>query len=169
MGPTEGWLGAPASAVGKKKKKNRAGDMEGASGDVEEDRSTEIERGDSGIYEGEEGDEGDEGDVEDTPPLLKYARLAGDLPTILEEDSISCFHIADRMLILGTNKGWIHLFDLEGNEIFQVCVHSGTVLCLLLYPTRADFQPIVFNSSLLVEHRRVQHSHTALLATKLDQ
>lgn len=58
---------------------------------------------------------------------MLYARLAGDLPEIFKKDSASCFRSHPKFLLMGTVKGWLHVFDLEGNQVFKVCVHTGPV------------------------------------------
>jgi hypothetical protein len=62
-------------------------------------------------------DDDDEGDEEEEEPRLKYQRLGGSVPSLLSSDAASCLTIAERIIVLGTHDGSVHLLDFQGNQV----------------------------------------------------
>ncbi|KAH8354569.1 hypothetical protein KR084_012331, partial [Drosophila pseudotakahashii] len=54
---------------------------------------------------------------EEVEPKFKYQRLANDLKNILNADVITCTAIHLKLLILGTFRGRVYLFDHQGNAV----------------------------------------------------
>jgi hypothetical protein len=48
-------------------------------------------------------------------PLFKYLRLACDLKKIVENSSISCIFCTEKVVVVGTSWGDLHILDHEGN------------------------------------------------------
>jgi vacuolar protein sorting-associated protein 41 len=48
-------------------------------------------------------------------PLFKYLRLACDLKEIVKNSSISCIFCTEKVVIVGTSWGDLHILDHEGN------------------------------------------------------
>jgi WD40 repeat protein len=63
---------------------------------------------------------GDGGEPE-YEPQLKYNKLGGDVPNILETQQVSCLCLSDKILALGTEDGRVHVLDYEGNEVCACC------------------------------------------------
>ncbi|GAB5371679.1 hypothetical protein AAMO2058_001600500 [Amorphochlora amoebiformis] len=82
---------------------------------------------DSDIEEDSEEDDDDE-----TEPVLKYQRLPASVPEIAQKDSISCFAAHEKFLVVGTEGGFIHLLDLNGNESIKLSPHAQRINCLSL-------------------------------------
>ncbi|KAB7507228.1 Vacuolar protein sorting-associated protein 41-like protein [Armadillidium nasatum] len=68
-----------------------------------------------------------ESDEEEEEPKLKYEWILGDLQNILIKDGASCIYVNDKLLILGTNWGNIHVLDHQGNKIKHFKEHTGPV------------------------------------------
>lgn len=64
----------------------------------------------------EENSEADEEEEEDEP-RLKYQRMGGSVPTLLQSDAASCIAVAERMIALGTHSGSVHILDFIGNQV----------------------------------------------------
>jgi hypothetical protein len=64
-------------------------------------------------------DDDDEGDEEEEEPRLKYQRLGGSVPSLLSSDAASCLTIAERIIVLGTHDGSVHLLDFRGNQVLS--------------------------------------------------
>lgn len=64
-------------------------------------------------------DDDDEGDEEEEEPRLKYQRLGGSVPSLLSSDAASCLTIAERIIVLGTHDGSVHLLDFQGNQVLS--------------------------------------------------
>jgi hypothetical protein len=59
----------------------------------------------------------EEGGEAQYEPQLKYNKLGGDVPNILETQQVSCLCLSDKILALGTDDGRVHVLDYEGNEV----------------------------------------------------
>jgi hypothetical protein len=64
-------------------------------------------------------EEEEEGDEEEEEPRLKYQRLGGSVPSLLSSDAASCLTIAERIIVLGTHDGSVHLLDFQGNQVLS--------------------------------------------------
>ncbi|KAK4492677.1 hypothetical protein RD792_003497 [Penstemon davidsonii] len=71
--------------------------------------------------------EEEEEEVEDEP-RLKYQRMGGSVPSLLQSDAASCIAIAERMIALGTHGGSIHILDFLGN---QACYNFSSIFFLI--------------------------------------
>lgn len=80
--------------------------------------------------EEEEGDEADDSCEEEgaeEEPKLKYQRLGGDVPGILQSDSARVLLPHSKFLVLGTHKGKVHILDLNGNSIMTRRPHNAPI------------------------------------------
>ncbi len=50
-------------------------------------------------------------------PRLKYKRLGSSVPELLGKDAASCLCVSDKILVLGTHDGTLHILDFNGNEV----------------------------------------------------
>jgi len=50
-------------------------------------------------------------------PRLKYKRLGSSVPELLGKDAASCLCVSDKILVLGTHDGTLHILDFDGNEV----------------------------------------------------
>ncbi len=50
-------------------------------------------------------------------PQLKFEALHGDLDRILQDETISCLCLSDKILALGTEEGRVHVLDYCGNQV----------------------------------------------------
>lgn len=50
-------------------------------------------------------------------PQLKYEALVGDLPSLLSDDSVTCLCVSEKMLLVGTARGHVHVLDYSGNQV----------------------------------------------------
>ncbi|KAI9227140.1 MAG: vacuolar assembling protein VPS41 [Piptocephalis tieghemiana] len=81
----------------------------------------------SSTYASEDEDEDDD-DEEEDEPKLKYHRPKGQaLHAILKSDAASSLLATDRLLIIGTHWGMVHVMDLAGNEIKRWHSHGASV------------------------------------------
>ena len=70
-------------------------------------------------------------DGESEEPLLKYQRIGLDVAeTMLKNDYASCIRAHEKFLVIGTQNGFVYVFDLNGNEIKRFYAHSGAVNCV---------------------------------------
>lgn len=100
----------------------------GADEDEEYDSADEDEDYDSGEDEDyDEDEEDEEEEEEEDEPRLKYQRLDASVPKILRSDRVSCFAAHELFLIIGTEGGFLHQLDLNGNEILRRRAHSKPV------------------------------------------
>lgn len=67
-------------------------------------------------------EENSEAEEEEDEPRLKYQRMGGSVPTLLQSDAASCIAVAERMIALGTHGGSIHILDFLGNQVSLVLV-----------------------------------------------
>lgn len=56
-------------------------------------------------------------DEDEEEPRLKYQRLGSDVAGILARDEASCLCVSDKMLVLGTHNGSVHLLSCAGDEV----------------------------------------------------
>ncbi|KAF5836123.1 hypothetical protein DUNSADRAFT_6376 [Dunaliella salina] len=58
-----------------------------------------------------------DGNIEtNAEPQLKFEALHGDLDSILQDETISCLCLSDKILTLGTEEGRVHVLDYCGNQ-----------------------------------------------------
>lgn len=102
----------------------------GMEGDDEREEESDEENSEAEVGEEEEEDE----------PRLKYQRMGGSVPTLLQADAASCIAVAERMIALGTHTGSVHILDFLGNQVssllFFYLVLIG--LCILTGATYRD-------------------------------
>lgn len=65
-------------------------------------------------------EENSEAEEEEDEPRLKYQRMGGSVPTLLQSDAASCIAVAERMIALGTHGGSVHILDFLGNQVSLV-------------------------------------------------
>ncbi|BES91997.1 light protein [Nesidiocoris tenuis] len=73
----------------------------------------------SSVQESEDqhAEDGDECTPEEKEPKLKYSRMVNDLLDILKKDSTSCVAVHPKFVCVGTDWGFIHLLDHQGNNV----------------------------------------------------
>ncbi|GFQ01023.1 vacuolar protein sorting-associated protein 41 homolog [Phtheirospermum japonicum] len=59
---------------------------------------------------------------EEEEPRLKYQRMGGSVPSLLQSDAASCIAVAERMIALGTHAGSVHILDFLGNQVSYFCL-----------------------------------------------
>jgi hypothetical protein len=79
----------------------------------------ELGDDDDSLSRDDDDDDDDEGDEEEEEPRLKYQRLGGSVPSLLSSDAASCLTIAERIIVLGTHDGSVHLLDFQGNQVLS--------------------------------------------------
>lgn len=119
-----------------------------ADGGVHQDSHVSTE----GTDEEEEEDDSEDEDEEDEEPTLKYERMGGDFPTVLENDSASAIAISSKLMAsysphtllcrmlnrclslqaLGTHKGIVHVFSIDGTKVKSYRAHTASVNCVVL-------------------------------------
>ncbi len=67
-----------------------------------------------------EADEADE-------PILRYSRFQGAVETIVEQDSISVFHVTPSLVFIGSHNGVLYILNHQGEEIRRLRAHSAVV------------------------------------------
>lgn len=82
--------------------------------------------------EQEEEEEEDEEEEEEEEPRLKYQRMGGSVPSLIQNDAASCIAIAERMIALGTHAGTVHILDFLGNQVSQYFKKKFKILFELL-------------------------------------
>jgi hypothetical protein len=113
-------------------------------------------------------DDDDEGDEEEEEPRLKYQRLGGSVPSLLSSDAASCLTIAERIIVLGTHDGSVHLLDFQGNQVLSsVSLFLPPTPPLSLSPfshahtlphaTIVTFECLKSGSQMRVAHKRNRH------------
>ncbi|KDQ15510.1 hypothetical protein BOTBODRAFT_31824 [Botryobasidium botryosum FD-172 SS1] len=85
-----------------------------------------VESPDDEDYDDDDDDNDDEED-DDEEPTLKYERLGGAAPEILEKDTASALAVSTRFIALGTHVGMVHVLDFQGNKIQSYRPHAATV------------------------------------------
>lgn len=65
----------------------------------------------------EESEEDNSDEEEEEEPRLKYQRMGGSVPTLLQSDAASCIAVSERMIALGTHSGSVHILDFLGNQV----------------------------------------------------
>lgn len=64
-------------------------------------------------------------DIEE--PIFKYERLGGSVPVILSSDEATSLACTDRLVVLGTKKGRVHVLDVNGDEVRILKAHMERV------------------------------------------
>jgi hypothetical protein len=77
--------------------------------------------------EQDDDDAEDDDEDEDEEPQLKYQRLGSSVPSILSNDSATCFVVHSKFLCVGTAGGNVHILDLNGNEIIKLQPHKKQI------------------------------------------
>ena len=77
-----------------------------------DDRDGVVATGDVSASETREQEDEDEEE-----PRLKYQKLGSDVAGILARDEASCLCVSDKMLLLGTHNGSVHLLSCAGDEV----------------------------------------------------
>ncbi|XP_075513089.1 LOW QUALITY PROTEIN: vacuolar protein sorting-associated protein 41 homolog [Primulina tabacum] len=120
----------------------------------------------------EENSEAEEEEEEDEP-RLKYQRMGGSVPALLQSDAASCIAVAERMIALGTHGGSVHILDFLGNQVKEFNPHTSAVndLCFDIegeyIGSCSDDGSVVINS-LFTEERMKFEYHRPMKAIALD-
>ncbi|PIN21966.1 hypothetical protein CDL12_05327 [Handroanthus impetiginosus] len=138
----------------------------GMEGDDEREEESEEENSEA---EGEEEEEEEEEDE----PRLKYQRMGGSVPALLQSDAASCIAVAERMIALGTHAGSVHILDFLGNQVKEFVAHTAAVndLCFDVegeYIGSCSDDGSVVISSLFTEERMKFEYHRPMKAIALD-
>lgn len=72
----------------------------------------------------------EEVEEEEEEPRLKYQRLGGSLPDLLSSptQAASCLAVSDKLLVLGTRAGTVHLLDVKGYQVKRLQKHEASVV-----------------------------------------
>lgn len=124
--------------------------------------------------------EDDEGDLEDVDDLedesdddvphstLEYHRLTGStgLGMQLPEDShIICMAAHEKVLVVGTDEGYVYVLDLFGNEVLKLRPHKSPINCLALDHTGEWLASCSNDNEVLITNMftgKAQKTHTFL-------
>ncbi|KAH6814682.1 vacuolar protein sorting 41 [Perilla frutescens var. frutescens] len=132
-----------------------------------------IEGDDEREEESEEDNSDEEAEVDEEEPRLKYQRMGGSVPTLLQSDAASCIAVSERMIALGTTTGSVHILDFLGNQVKEFIAHTGAVndLCFDIegeyIGSCADDGYVVINS-LFTEERLKFEYQRPMKAIALD-
>ncbi|EYU36117.1 hypothetical protein ABFS82_14G237400 [Erythranthe guttata] len=135
----------------------------GMEGDDEREEESEEDNSEAEVDEEEEEDE----------PRLKYQRMGGSVPTLLQTDAASCIAVAERMIALGTHSGSVHILDFLGNQVKEFIAHTAAVNDLSFdiegeYIGSCSDDGSVVISSLFTEERMKFEYHRPMKAIALD-
>ncbi|KDN51156.1 hypothetical protein RSAG8_00785, partial [Rhizoctonia solani AG-8 WAC10335] len=109
---------------------DESGHSQSDEGDTESDEEDEDEDYDE--------DEDAEEEEEDIEPSLKYERMGGDTPQLLEKDSACALAISDSVILLGTHNGIVHILDFNGTRQRSYRPHTATITDMSV-DTTGDF------------------------------
>ncbi|KAL0370134.1 UNVERIFIED_CONTAM: Vacuolar protein sorting-associated protein 41 [Sesamum angustifolium] len=131
------------------------------------------ENGMEGDDEREEESEEENSEEEEDEPRLKYQRMGGSVPTLLQSDAASCVAIAERMIALGTHSGSVHILDFLGNQVKEFIAHTAAVndLCFDIegeYIASCSDDGSVVISSLFTDERMKFEYHRPMKTIALD-
>ncbi|KAK4441239.1 Vacuolar protein sorting-associated protein 41 [Sesamum alatum] len=121
----------------------------------------------------EESEEENSEEEEEDEPRLKYQRMGGSVPTLLQSDAASCVAIAERMIALGTHSGSVHILDFLGNQVKEFIAHTAAVndLCFDIegeYIASCSDDGSVVISSLFTDERMKFEYHRPMKTIALD-
>ena len=108
------------SSIGITDEKGLSASRSGSSLESGGSRERLEEEGGEREGEGEGVGEEDEVEGEEEEPYLKYERLGGNVPEIVDENVVTCCCLSDRMVVLGTQDGAVHVLDVQGNRVSGV-------------------------------------------------
>ncbi|XP_031262566.1 vacuolar protein sorting-associated protein 41 homolog [Pistacia vera] len=123
--------------------------------------------------EQEEEEDEDEEEEEEEEPRLKYQRMGGSVPSLIQNDAASCIAIAERMIALGTHAGTVHILDFLGNQVKEFSAHTAVVNDLSFdlegeyIGSCSDDGSVVINSLFTDEKMRFEY-HRPMKAISLD-
>lgn len=92
-------------------------------------------------------------------PQLKYEKLEGDVPSLLQDDSVSCLRLSEKILGLGTESGVVYVLDYSGNMVRcsgkgpaeQISLNPSCFLSGLGVPTQQKcMQTLIYKLSTMV-------------------
>ncbi|KAL6575787.1 Vacuolar protein sorting-associated protein 41 [Orobanche hederae] len=132
------------------------------------------ENGMEGDDEREEESEEENSEEEDEEePRLKYQRMGGSVPSLLQSDAASCIAVAERMIALGTHSGSVHILDFLGNQVKEFIAHTAAVndLCFDIegeYIGSCSEDGSVVICSLFTDERMRFEYHRPMKAIALD-
>ncbi|XP_044504927.1 vacuolar protein sorting-associated protein 41 homolog [Mangifera indica] len=121
----------------------------------------------------EEEQEEEEEDEEEEEPRLKYQRMGGSIPSLIQNDAASCIAIAERMIALGTHAGTVHILDFLGNQVKEFSAHTAVVNDLSFdvegeyIGSCSDDGSVVINSLFTDEKMKFEY-HRPVKAISLD-
>ncbi|KAL8525316.1 hypothetical protein ACS0TY_014805 [Phlomoides rotata] len=132
-----------------------------------------IEGDDEREEDSEEDNSEGEQEEEEDEPRLKYQRMGGSVPSLLQSDAASCIAVAERMVALGTHGGSVHILDFLGNQVKEFIAHTAAVndLCFDIegeYIGSCSDDGSVVISSLFTEERMKFEYHRPMKAIALD-
>ncbi|CAA0813525.1 Vacuolar protein sorting-associated protein 41 homolog [Striga hermonthica] len=110
---------------------------------------------------------------EEEEPRLKYQRMGGSVPSLLQSDAASCIAVAERMIALGTLAGSVHILDFLGNQVKEFIAHTAAVndLCFDIegeYIGSCSDDGSVVICSLFTDERMKFEYHRPMKAIALD-
>ncbi|XP_073270278.1 vacuolar protein sorting-associated protein 41 homolog isoform X2 [Primulina huaijiensis] len=114
-----------------------------------------------------------EAEEEEDEPRLKYQRMGGSVPTLLQSDAASCIAVSERMIALGTHGGSVHILDFLGNQVKEFNPHTSAVNDLSFdiegeYIGSCSDDGSVVIKSLFTEERMTFEYHRPMKAIALD-
>ncbi|KAG8371237.1 hypothetical protein BUALT_Bualt13G0066800 [Buddleja alternifolia] len=136
----------------------------GTEGDDEREEESDEENSEADVEEEEE---------EEDEPRLKYQRMGGSVPALLQSDAASCIAVAERMIALGTHVGSVHILDFLGNQVKEFIAHTAAVNDLSFdiegeyIGSCSDDGSVVINS-LFTEERMKFEYHRPMKTIALD-
>ncbi|KAL3620142.1 Vacuolar protein sorting-associated protein 41 [Castilleja foliolosa] len=132
-----------------------------------------MEGDDEREEESEEENSEPEEEEEEEEPRLKYQRMGGSVPSLLQSDAASCIAVAERMIALGTHAGSVHILDFLGNQVKEFIAHTAAVndLCFDIegeYIGSCSDDGSVVICSLFTDERMKFEYHRPMKAIALD-
>ncbi|KAI8073983.1 hypothetical protein BC940DRAFT_363920 [Gongronella butleri] len=83
---------------------------------------------DDGARDDHDSDSEEEDDDDyDEEPKLRYRRLGASVRDLLDKDAASVLKVTDKLVVLGTHWGAVHVLDFEGNVVKSFQHHNATV------------------------------------------
>ena len=119
--------------------------------------------------------EDEEDEEEEEEPRLKYQRLGGSLSDLLASpaQAASCLAVSDKLLVLGTRAGTVHLLDVKGYQVKRLQQHEASVVDVCCdrkgeYVASCAADGSVWVQSLYTEEKARFEYNSSLSAIALD-
>lgn len=87
---------------------------------------------------------------EEEEPLLRYERLEGSVPEILKTDKATCIVCSDRFVVIGTERGQLHVLDMNGAEIRLFRPHKAAVVSISLNMDNSHIASVSGDGSVVI-------------------